>query len=179
MWIVAVRMVSEGVDIKRLSVLAYLSNATTELFFRQAVGASSAARKRSNRRDKNAYCFIPDDPRLVAHAQKIRRISGPGFSRVPEVKDPADPDVGGPKPRRDIEIIMSSDAHFVRAIHGGEVVDEVLAATARNISATWRSPSPRSSPSSRWACNSVLLAVLKRATTLRTSPKLSKTASTS
>ena len=37
-WIVAVRMVSEGVDIPRLRVGVYATNTVTELFFRQAVG---------------------------------------------------------------------------------------------------------------------------------------------
>ena len=37
-WLVAVRMVSEGVDIPRLRVGVYATTTTTELFFRQAVG---------------------------------------------------------------------------------------------------------------------------------------------
>ena len=37
-WLVAVGMVSEGVDIQRLRVLVYLPKAMTELAFRQAVG---------------------------------------------------------------------------------------------------------------------------------------------
>jgi superfamily II DNA or RNA helicase len=37
-WLVAVRMVSEGVDIPRLRVGVYATATTTELFFRQAVG---------------------------------------------------------------------------------------------------------------------------------------------
>lgn len=68
-WIVAVRMVSEGVDIQRLMVLAYLTNTTTELFFRQAMGR--IMRSQQTDFDTEAYCFIPDDPRLVAHAETI------------------------------------------------------------------------------------------------------------
>ena len=37
-WIVAVRMVSEGVDIPRLAGGVYATNTLTDLFFRQAVG---------------------------------------------------------------------------------------------------------------------------------------------
>ena len=37
-WIVAVRMVSEGVDIPRLRVGGYATDTVTDLFFRQAVG---------------------------------------------------------------------------------------------------------------------------------------------
>ena len=37
-WIVAVRMVSEGVDVPRLRLGVFATTTTTELFFRQAVG---------------------------------------------------------------------------------------------------------------------------------------------
>ncbi len=68
-WIVAVRMVSEGVDIPRLAVGVYATNTLTDLFFRQAVGrlVRSSDTVRSNR----AYMFIPDDPRLRLFASGI------------------------------------------------------------------------------------------------------------
>lgn len=69
MWIVAVRMVSEGVDIRRLMVLAYLTNTATELFFRQAVGR--IVRSEGTDFDMESYCFLPDDPRLTEYAAKI------------------------------------------------------------------------------------------------------------
>ena len=43
---VAVRMVSEGVDVPRLSVGVYATNASTPLFFAQAIGRFVRARKR-------------------------------------------------------------------------------------------------------------------------------------
>jgi len=68
-WIVAVRMVSEGVDIPRLRVGVYATNTITELFFRQAVGRlvrwSGAGQRQT------AYMFIPDDIRLRTFAQKV------------------------------------------------------------------------------------------------------------
>jgi superfamily II DNA or RNA helicase len=67
-WIVAVRKVSEGTDIKRLQVLCYLTNTTSELFFRQLVGRVS--RYRGNE-DREAYVYLPADPRLIACAQNI------------------------------------------------------------------------------------------------------------
>ena len=68
-WIVAVRMVSEGVDIPRLRVGVFATNTTTELFFRQAVGrlvrwTAGAGRQRS-------FLFIPDDVRLRSHAHQL------------------------------------------------------------------------------------------------------------
>ena len=61
-WIVAVRMVSEGVDIPRLRVGVYATNTVTDLFFRQAVGR--LVRMSGPSRHHFAYMFIPNDPRL-------------------------------------------------------------------------------------------------------------------
>lgn len=68
-WLVAVRMVSEGVDIPRLRVGVYASTVVTELFFRQAVGRF--VRWTSGMASQKAYVFIPDDPRLRQHAFQI------------------------------------------------------------------------------------------------------------
>ncbi|MCB1017262.1 MAG: DEAD/DEAH box helicase family protein [Acidimicrobiales bacterium] len=68
-WLVAVRMVSEGVDIPRLRVGVYATTTTTELFFRQAVGRF--VRWTPGVVDQKAYLFIPDDPRLRARAFQI------------------------------------------------------------------------------------------------------------
>jgi len=63
-WIVAVRMVSEGVDIPRLRVLVIATNYTTDLSFYQMVG-------RICRGNDWAYCYMPSDKRMVANAQRI------------------------------------------------------------------------------------------------------------
>lgn len=68
-WIIAVRMVSEGVDIPRLKVGVYATNTITDLFFRQAVGR--LVRTTASRTQQRAYMFIPDDPRLRAFAGGI------------------------------------------------------------------------------------------------------------
>ena len=67
-WLVAVRKVSEGTDIKRLQVLCYLTNTTSELFFRQLVGRVSRVRGLD---DFEAYVYLPADPRLIRCAQNI------------------------------------------------------------------------------------------------------------
>ncbi|MCD4558096.1 DEAD/DEAH box helicase [Schaalia sp. lx-100] len=54
-WMVAVRMVSEGVDVPRLAVGVYATNTSTSLFFAQAVGRFVRAR----RRGETASVFIP------------------------------------------------------------------------------------------------------------------------
>ena len=61
-WLVAVRMVSEGVDIPRLRVGVYATTTSTELFFRQAVGRF--VRWQVGRATQKAYVYVPDDPRL-------------------------------------------------------------------------------------------------------------------
>jgi len=50
-------------------VLAYLTWTRTPLFFRQAVGR--IVRTMGTPEDMEAYCFIPDHPTLVRHAQQI------------------------------------------------------------------------------------------------------------
>ncbi|MFN8051682.1 MAG: DEAD/DEAH box helicase [Acidimicrobiales bacterium] len=68
-WIIAVRMVSEGVDIPRLRIGVFATNTTTELFFRQAVGR--LVRWTRGVRSQKAFLFIPDDPRLRRWATGI------------------------------------------------------------------------------------------------------------
>lgn len=89
-WLVSVQMVSEGVDIERLRVMVYVSNISTDLFLRQAVG-------RVVRRTGEAHVYFPAHPPFVAvideiekdrlHAIKEREEGrggggGGGFSRV-------------------------------------------------------------------------------------------------
>jgi superfamily II DNA or RNA helicase len=68
-WIVAVRMVSEGVDIPRLRVGVFATTTTTELFFRQAVGR--LVRWTKGTRGQKSFLYIPDDARLRARAFNI------------------------------------------------------------------------------------------------------------
>jgi len=68
-WVVAVRMISEGVDIPRLRVAVFASTTTTAMFFRQAVGR--IARWTAGIRDQKAYMYLPDDLRLRSHAVNI------------------------------------------------------------------------------------------------------------
>lgn len=67
-WLVAVRMVSEGVDVPRLRVGVYATTTSTELFFRQAVGR--LVRWTRGVPQQKAWLFIPDDPHLrhLAHS---------------------------------------------------------------------------------------------------------------
>ena len=68
-WMVAVRMVSEGVDVPRLSVGVYATSAATPLYFAQAIGRFVRAR----RRGELASIFVPSVPILLALASELER----------------------------------------------------------------------------------------------------------
>jgi len=68
-WMVAVRMVSEGVDVPRLAVGVYATATSTPLFFAQAVGRFV----RSRRRGEVATVFLPTVPILLSHAAALER----------------------------------------------------------------------------------------------------------
>jgi superfamily II DNA or RNA helicase len=66
-WMVAVRMVSEGVDIPRLAVGVYATSIGTALFFAQAVGRFVRVR----RRGETASVFLPSIPSLLGYAAEL------------------------------------------------------------------------------------------------------------
>ncbi|MCU1512968.1 MAG: hypothetical protein JWO10_58 [Microbacteriaceae bacterium] len=66
-WMVAVRMVSEGVDIPRLGVGVYATSASTPLYFAQAIGRFV----RTRRRGETASIFLPSVPSLMALASQL------------------------------------------------------------------------------------------------------------
>jgi superfamily II DNA or RNA helicase len=68
-WIVAVNMVSEGVDIPRLRVGVYATAAKTPLVFRQIVGRF--VRTLAGRPLEHSYLFLPADQLLRAHAAEV------------------------------------------------------------------------------------------------------------
>lgn len=72
-WIVAVNMVSEGVDIPRLRVVIYLTNRLTLLSFRQIVGR--VVRKDPANVDDHGRVYLPADPQLLEMAHKITESS--------------------------------------------------------------------------------------------------------
>ncbi|OSY42882.1 superfamily II DNA or RNA helicase [Pseudonocardia autotrophica] len=66
-WMVAVRMVSEGVDVPRLAVGVYATSASTPLFFAQAIGRFV----RSRRSGETASVFVPSVPVLLGLASEL------------------------------------------------------------------------------------------------------------
>ena len=68
-WMVAVRMVSEGVDVPRLAVGVYATSTATPLFFAQAVGRFVRARSRG----ESASIFVPSVPGLLLYASEMEK----------------------------------------------------------------------------------------------------------
>jgi superfamily II DNA or RNA helicase len=105
-WIVAVNMVSEGVDIPRLRVGVYATAAKTPLIFRQVVGRF--VRTLPGRPVGMSWLYLPADPMLRRHAadveRELRHILEP-----PRADDPHALDEGG-KPR---ETERSEEPAFV------------------------------------------------------------------
>ncbi|MFW0797376.1 DEAD/DEAH box helicase [Gordonia sp. CPCC 205515] len=66
-WMVAVRMVSEGVDVPRLAVGVYATSASTPLYFAQAIGRFV----RSRRPGETASVFLPSVPVLLNLASQM------------------------------------------------------------------------------------------------------------
>ena len=66
-WMVAVRMVSEGVDVPRLAVGVYATSASTPLYFAQAIGRFV----RSRRPGETASVFLPSVPVLLDLASQL------------------------------------------------------------------------------------------------------------
>ena len=102
-WLVAVNMVSEGVDIPRLRVGVYASAAKTPLIFRQIVGRF--VRTLAGHAVQHSYLFLPADRLLRAHAaeveQELRHVLAPpaedpsdAFDEVPDRRrsEPTQPD---------------------------------------------------------------------------------------
>jgi superfamily II DNA or RNA helicase len=91
-WLVAVRMVSEGVDVPRLAVGIYATSASTPLFFAQAIGRFV----RSRRPGETASIFVPSVPSLLQLASELEaqrnHVLGQPHRDGPPDSDPLDAD---------------------------------------------------------------------------------------
>jgi superfamily II DNA or RNA helicase len=121
-WMVAVRMVSEGVDIPRLAVGVYATSVGTALFFAQAVGRFVRAR----RRGETASVFLPSIPSLLEYAAELEAERDHILSRPDEAtederalaealrqRDTADELDQGPFQA------LAASAHFDRVLYDG------------------------------------------------------------
>lgn len=103
-WIVAVNMVSEGVDIPRLRVGVYASAAKTPLIFRQIVGRF--VRTLPGRMPEPSWVYLPADPLLRAHASEVE-------SEIRHALRVSEEDEGFDEPQQRRETERSETADFV------------------------------------------------------------------
>ncbi len=94
-WLVAVRMVSEGVDVPRLAVGVYATSASTPLFFAQAIGRFV----RSRRPGETACIFLPSVPNLLMLASEMeaQRNHVLGKPHREELADPLEAELAAQK----------------------------------------------------------------------------------
>lgn len=84
-WMVAVRMVSEGVDVPRLCVGVYATSTSTPLFFAQAVGRFVRAR----RRGETASVFLPSVPVVLELAGRLEEERDHALDRIVDAEGEA------------------------------------------------------------------------------------------
>nr|WP_243752876.1 DEAD/DEAH box helicase [Leucobacter ruminantium] len=127
-WMVAVRMVSEGVDVPRLAVGVYATSSSTPLFFAQAIGRFV----RSRRRGEVASVFIPNVPALMQLAAELEKernhvLEGPKSAEEMWDAEAALMAEAEREDRASNELeeaefkyqALASDAHFDRAVFDG------------------------------------------------------------
>jgi hypothetical protein len=122
-WIVAVRMVSEGVDVPRLRVGVYATNTVTELFFRQAVGR--LVRWHGPLRRQKAFMFVPDDARLRTFATGLAEQRTHSLKRREEAGDqlPVELDAVGAGPEDQLSLFQAISATPLDGVHAGDPSD--------------------------------------------------------
>ncbi len=120
-WIVAVNMVSEGVDIPRLRVGVYATAAKTPLIFRQIVGRF--VRTIPDRPLEPSWLYVPADPVLRDHAATIehevrRALRRPGETDPTELEEPRERRQTEHTPALDFEPV-SADVAPQMSLFGG------------------------------------------------------------
>jgi len=121
-WMVAVRMVSEGVDIPRLAVGVYATSVSTALFFAQAVGRFVRARQRG----ETASVFLPSVPVLLSYAAELEAerdhvLRAPGEAPEEDLLAEAQRERDTPDAPLDEPAFqaLNASAHFDRVLYDG------------------------------------------------------------
>ncbi len=124
-WLVAVQMVSEGVDIPRVSVGVYASKIRTDLFFSQVTGRF--VRTRSPEDDTTATLLIPSIEPLLSYARAIERTTNEALRQQEEEVRREAKEHDGQIQLDLVEPIDSSEAvHHSTILSGDSFTDEEL-----------------------------------------------------
>ena len=90
-WIISIKMISEGVDIKRLKVGLIATNVNSELAFRQFIGRVLRINNLKNERE-DATVFIPGFQHMLEMASRIREEAKCGIDSIKEKNEDLDDD---------------------------------------------------------------------------------------
>jgi superfamily II DNA or RNA helicase len=122
-WMVAVRMVSEGVDVPRLMVGVYATSTSTPLFFAQAVGRFVRAR----RRGETASVFLPSVPLLLRLAGELEEERDHVLGRASDgTWSEEDTLMAQALARRDTPDLLDDDQLSFEALESEATFDRVL-----------------------------------------------------
>jgi superfamily II DNA or RNA helicase len=137
-WIVSVKMISEGVDIRRLRVLVYATNVLTELAFRQITGRLVRTDPK-NGDDDYGSVVLPADPRLLEMAERILD-EVPPAQRCPLIirePEPGNSDIRDARPDGGfVPLGSTGELSMITDTSGRSAPAELVEAARRYIAAT-------------------------------------------
>jgi superfamily II DNA or RNA helicase len=144
-WLVAVNMVSEGVDIPRLRVGVYATAAKTPLIFRQIVGRF--VRTIPGRPQEPSWLYVPADPVLRDHAatieQEVRRsLRRPGEQDPNAFDEPQERRESEPRPAPEF-VPLSADVAPQMSLFGGPAPAPAPGPAPPTPAARWLTPQPQ------------------------------------
>jgi len=113
-WIIAVKMITEGVDIPRLMVCLFLSSTRTPLFFQQTVGRITRRRLGET---PAALFFMPDDLELCKMGEEIERLL---LGVLKERRDPDPRERDRDRPDSEIVPLDADNAAMTALIADGD-----------------------------------------------------------
>jgi superfamily II DNA or RNA helicase len=137
-WIVSVRMVSEGVDIRRLRVLVYATNMATELGFRQITGRIVRTDPKNANEDYGTV-ILPAEPRLLRMAQRILEEVPPVQREPLVIREPRDGSTNVRGPRDDAGFVplgSTGELAMITDTSGRSAPAHLVAAAKRYIEAS-------------------------------------------
>jgi superfamily II DNA or RNA helicase len=137
-WIVSVRMISEGVDIRRLRVLVYATNIATELAFRQITGRIVRTDPKNGNEDYG-IAVLPADPRLLDMAQRILEEMPPVQRGALVIREPRSGSTTIRGPRDDAGFVAlgsTGELAMITDTNGRSAPADLVAAAKRYIDAS-------------------------------------------
>lgn len=128
-WIIAVRMIAEGVDIPRLVVGVYATNYQTKMFFTQVVGRF--VRVRDGER-VTATMYVPPVSTLIDYATEIEGVSRYALDESERERQDRPAADGTGRLFSPVEVLGSEAIGLAQVVAAGESIDGDLVAQWQN-----------------------------------------------